>query len=202
MTTRPGAPVEPGLTPQVTASTTPQLLQGLLGALPDAVLITGTDARLEFLNRAAEQLTRRRLRDVKGHPLAEVLPLTSDVDSTPLGSPAAACLREGRPSGPTRAKLREQRGTRYRIVEVSAAPILDPSGNTAGVILVARDVTRTRLEARRLAHHASYDPLTGLVNRTEFERRLRRAWAGAAERGTEHILGFLDLDGFKRINDA
>jgi diguanylate cyclase (GGDEF)-like protein len=67
---------------------------------------------------------------------------------------------------------------------------------------VVRDVTKARLEARRLVHHASYDPLTGLVNRTEFERRLHRAWASAAARGTQHILGFLDLDGFKRINDA
>jgi diguanylate cyclase (GGDEF)-like protein/PAS domain S-box-containing protein len=177
-------------------------LQALLGALPDAVLITDRDGRLEFLNRAAEKLTRRRREDAEGHPLAEILPLGNDADASPLESLAAACLRHGVSIGPLLARLLNRRGPGHRVVEVSTGPILDVAGAVTGAILVVRDVTRARLEARRLAHRATHDALTGLVNRTEFERRLRRAFAGVAERRTEHVLGFLDLDGFKRINDA
>ncbi|RPJ57683.1 MAG: EAL domain-containing protein, partial [Acidobacteria bacterium] len=56
--------------------------------------------------------------------------------------------------------------------------------------------------AKELAHQATHDALTGLVNRSEFERRLARALAGAEGGGGEHAVCFLDLDGFKAVNDA
>jgi diguanylate cyclase (GGDEF)-like protein/PAS domain S-box-containing protein len=176
-------------------------LQALLGALPDAVLITGRGGRIEFLNRAAEELTRRRQEDAEGRPLAEILPLGNEVDASPMDSPAAACLRQRVSVGPLLARVLNGRGPSHRVVEVSAGPILD-SAVAVGAILVVRDVTRARLEARQLAHRATHDALTGLVNRAEFQRRLRRAFAGSADGRMEHVLGFLDLDGFKAINDA
>jgi diguanylate cyclase (GGDEF)-like protein len=88
------------------------------------------------------------------------------------------------------------------VVEVSAAPIRDPAGAITGTILVARDITRARQLARQLSHQATHDALTGLVNRTEFERRLAQALASATTEGGKHAVGFVDLDGFKRINDA
>jgi diguanylate cyclase (GGDEF)-like protein len=63
-------------------------------------------------------------------------------------------------------------------------------------------VTRARHIAKELAHQATHDPLTGLVNRSEFERRLARSLAGTEAGGGEHALCFLDLDGFKSVNDA
>ena len=176
-------------------------LQLLFGALPDAVLITDQDGRLEFLNPAAEHLTRHSLGDAEGKPLAEILPLGHDVDATPLESPAATCARENSSMGPFVARLPLGRAV-GRVVEVSSAPLLGSEGTNEGTIIVVRDVTRARRETRRLAHCATHDALTGLVNRAEFERRLRRAFAAAAERRTEHVIGFLDLDGFKRINDT
>jgi diguanylate cyclase (GGDEF)-like protein len=70
------------------------------------------------------------------------------------------------------------------------------------VILIARDVTHARQLARQLSHQATHDALTDLVNRAEFERRLTQALESAATQGGTHALGFLDLDGFKRINDV
>jgi diguanylate cyclase (GGDEF)-like protein/PAS domain S-box-containing protein len=176
-------------------------LQLLFGALPDAVLITDQDGRLEFLNAAAEHLTRHSQEDAQGKPLAEILPLAHDGDAAPLDNPAATSVREHSSTGPFVARLRVGRAA-GRVVEASSAPLLSPEGTFEGTILVVRDVTRARLETRRLAHRATHDGLTGLLNRAEFERRLRRAFAAAAERQTEHVVGFLDLDGFKRVNDT
>ncbi len=53
-----------------------------------------------------------------------------------------------------------------------------------------------------LAYQASHDPLTGLINRAEFERRLTRVLASAHEEQSEHVLCFLDLDHFKSVNDT
>jgi diguanylate cyclase (GGDEF)-like protein/PAS domain S-box-containing protein len=176
-------------------------LQLLFGALPDAVLIADGNGRLEFLNPAAEHLTRHTQQDAEGKPLAGILPLGSDIDAAPLENPAATCIREGSSRGPFVAKLLTG-PVRGRVVEVSAAPLRNSDARVDGAILIVRDVTRARLQARRLAHRATHDPLTGLVNRPEFERRLGRAFAGATQRQSEHVVGFLDLDGFKRINDT
>jgi diguanylate cyclase (GGDEF)-like protein len=177
-------------------------LQGLLDALPDAVLTTDEAGNIEFLNRAAERLTRHRRETVVGRPLGEILPLGSEVDGTPLESPAAVCLRAQASVGPLEARLQDGCEADRRVLDISAGPVRDAGGATTGAILIARDVTCARQVARRLTHEATHDPLTDLVNRAEFERRLARALVSTAEEGAEHALGFLDLDGFKRINDA
>jgi diguanylate cyclase (GGDEF)-like protein/PAS domain S-box-containing protein len=177
-------------------------LQALLDALPDAVLTSDSAGNTEFLNRAAERLTGHNRETVVGRPLGDVLPLGSEADGTPLESPAAVCLRGEARLGPFEARLLDGGKANGRVLDISASPVRDPGGTTTGAILMARDVTHARQVARQLAHEATHDPLTGLVNRAEFERRLARALASAAEEGAQHALGFLDLDGFKRINDA
>ena len=53
-----------------------------------------------------------------------------------------------------------------------------------------------------LAHQATHDSLTDLVNRREFERRVSHAVVGARKFGTQHALCYLDLDQFKVVNDT
>lgn len=53
-----------------------------------------------------------------------------------------------------------------------------------------------------LSHRASHDPLTGLVNRTEFERQLRLCLEECRGGGPTATLGYLDLDHFKIVNDT
>ncbi|HJW02649.1 MAG TPA: EAL domain-containing protein [Azospira sp.] len=54
----------------------------------------------------------------------------------------------------------------------------------------------------QLAHQASHDPLTGLINRREFERRGEAALLSARDEGERHVLCFVDLDRFKIVNDT
>lgn len=56
--------------------------------------------------------------------------------------------------------------------------------------------------AEQLSYQASHDALTNLVNRREFEVRVKAAWSGAKSQQRQHALCFLDLDQFKVVNDT
>ena len=175
---------------------------GALDAIADPVLTTDAEGRVDFLNRAAEELTGLARASAHGRPLSEVLPLTSEASGQPIASPALTCLRRGVPGDSCEAVLPPVPGREGRVLDLSTTPIRDGPGAVIGVVLVARDVTHARVIARQLSHQASHDALTGLVNRHEFERRLTRALASVAEERSEHAVCFLDLDVFKRVNDA
>lgn len=66
---------------------------------------------------------------------------------------------------------------------------------------VLRDVTERRRHREALQHRALHDPLTGLPNRSLFWDRLQQAVARVDRRGGVGALLFLDLNGFKRVND-
>ncbi len=175
---------------------------GALDAIADAVFTTDAAGNLDYLNRAAEELTGWSREAASGRPLGEVLPLLGESGAEPPEDPVTRCLRSGLPGGACEARTPGRPGHDSRALDISTTPIRDGSGAVTGATVVARDVTHARLIARQLSHQASHDALTGLVNRGEFERRLGRALASAAEEGVEHALCFLDLDGFKRVNDA
>jgi diguanylate cyclase (GGDEF)-like protein len=94
------------------------------------------------------------------------------------------------------------RDNREYEVEDLASPIHDSDGNLAGAVLVFRDVTASQEMSRKLVWQASHDALTGLVNRLEFEVRLKDAIAVAKSQGKMHALLYLDLDQFKIVNDT
>ena len=91
-------------------------------------------------------------------------------------------------------------GSRF-LAECASYPI-ECNGVIDSQVLVFRDVTESQAQFRKLVYHASHDPLTGLANRSEFERRLLRVLAGMQTGDKMHVLCFLDLDHFKSINDA
>ncbi len=67
---------------------------------------------------------------------------------------------------------------------------------------VGRDLTEERRASRLVAHQATHDVLTGLVNRREFMRRLEQAVESSRVMGAVHNLCYLDLDKFKEVNDS
>ncbi|MEU4427047.1 EAL domain-containing protein [Actinoplanes sp. NPDC024001] len=82
--------------------------------------------------------------------------------------------------------------------DMTASLIRDEHGAPEFTIAMVQDITdRLRLQDR-LEHQANHDPLTGLPNRAMIAAHLDRIFAGATRVG----LCYLDLDGFKRVNDT
>ncbi len=86
-------------------------------------------------------------------------------------------------------------------VETSKIPLQDAEGTVVGVLGTYEDVTERRAAEIRIEHLAFHDGLTGLPNRMLLEDRLGQAVATARRHGRMIAVLFLDLDGFKSVND-
>lgn len=71
-----------------------------------------------------------------------------------------------------------------------------------GIVVNIRDITARKLAELELRRHAMYDDLTGLARRDFFVQRMRGAIAHAARHQEALAVMFLDLDGFKKVNDT
>ncbi|MEA3195604.1 MAG: hypothetical protein QOD26_3937 [Betaproteobacteria bacterium] len=90
--------------------------------------------------------------------------------------------------------------TRY--FTVSGEPRFARDGVFLGYQGVGRDITEIALARERISSLAYSDPLTGLANRTSFGPSLDQAVQRARRRSSKLALVFVDLDGFKQINDV
>jgi diguanylate cyclase (GGDEF)-like protein len=68
--------------------------------------------------------------------------------------------------------------------------------------MVCENVTETRELNEKIAHQASHDALTGLANRSEFDRHIKQLISFSKSNNSAHALCYLDLDQFKVINDT
>jgi diguanylate cyclase (GGDEF)-like protein len=87
-------------------------------------------------------------------------------------------------------------------VSLSVSAIKDGTGKIVGGSGISRDVTARRRTEEQVQFLAYYDALTGLPNRTLLQDRLTKALASARRQKGKVALLFLDLDGFKDINDS
>ena len=93
-------------------------------------------------------------------------------------------------------------GEEQRVFSASILPLRSPDGKVNKLMGVMQDITDAHMLADELSYRASYDALTGLVNRREFEQRLERVLDTAGQEDTENAMCFLDLDQFKVVNDT
>ncbi|MGE6335072.1 putative bifunctional diguanylate cyclase/phosphodiesterase [Stenotrophomonas sp. NPDC077659] len=76
------------------------------------------------------------------------------------------------------------------------------AGGRLSVFSIIEDVSQNHALAREIEHHASHDPLTGLINRREIERLLEKALLQVRSDGGTHALCYINLDHFKLVNDS
>ena len=86
-------------------------------------------------------------------------------------------------------------------VSITISPIINAQGKVIGASTTARDITQQKLLEQKLKHLAEHDPLTGLINRTIFEDRITQAVAITKRLKSLMAVCYIDLDGFKEIND-
>ena len=177
-------------------------LRVTLQSIGDAVITTDASGCVTWLNPAAERMTGWPSAEAKGRALTQVFHIVNEETRLPTENPVATCLAQGKVVGLANHTLLISRDGCEFGVEDSAAPMRSEQGEILGVVLVFHDVTEQRRLSGEMSYRATHDALTGLVNRAEFEVRLRRALNKAHEDRSEHALMYIDLDQFKLVNDA
>jgi diguanylate cyclase (GGDEF)-like protein/PAS domain S-box-containing protein len=174
-----------------------------MDSLGEGLVTTDVQGRVEYMNRRAEELCGTSAAEAAGKPFGELVSFVDDQDRRPLPDAVRQCIASGtRVTLGRRAVMLALASGEERSVELSAAPIRPAQGEVAGAAVVLHDVTDLRGLARQMSYQASHDALTGLVNRTEFERRLAESIDSARAGQQSHIMCYLDLDRFKAVNDT
>ena len=191
----------PGAAPRREASRPRAMVT--LDAMGESVVTVDAEGRIDYVNTSAEALLGQSFDQIVGKPFSEVASLVDETDRRPLGDPVRKALATGgRVTMGKRAVLVPTSKSPERSVEISVTPLKSDGKETLGLVVVMHDTSELRGLTRQMTYQASHDALTGLVNRREFERRLREAIDAAQTGDAGHALCYLDLDRFKVVNDT
>ncbi|WP_372694822.1 EAL domain-containing protein [Immundisolibacter sp.] len=179
-----------------------ELARVTLQSIADGVITTDPQGRVTALNPIAERLTGWSYAEALGQPVDRVFRVVHESTRTPLANPLQRSTGSEQPFDLADPTVLLNRNGAESLIEDSAAPISMPDGTLAGAVIVFRDVTDTRRLAAEISHQARHDPLTGLPNRREFERRLEELLEQTRCGDAVHALCYVDLDQFKVVNDG
>jgi diguanylate cyclase (GGDEF)-like protein/PAS domain S-box-containing protein len=173
-----------------------------LNSMGDAVLSTDTSGKVTYLNEVAEHLSGWSRKDASGRPFHEVLRIIDGNTHEPCRDPMELAMQQNKTVGLTTNCILIRRDGHEIEIEDSAAPIHDREGRIAGSVIVFHDVSAVRAIARQISHLAQHDVLTDLPNRMLLTDRITQAISLAHRNRRKLAVLFLDLDGFKQVNDS
>jgi len=179
-----------------------EVAQFTLNCIGDAVLTTDISGKVTYLNPMAERMTGWSLQEASGRAVGEVMRIIDGATREPFRNPVELALKQDAVASLAANCVLVRRDGLETVVEDSAAPIHDWESNAIGAVIVFRSLTEARARALRMSHLAQYDFLTGLPNRMLLRDRLTQAVALAARYGRRLAMLFVDLDGFKDVNDS
>jgi diguanylate cyclase (GGDEF)-like protein/PAS domain S-box-containing protein len=176
--------------------------QVTLNSIGDAVLSTDVSGNVAYLNVVAENMTGWTRKEAVGHPLRDVFQIIDGTTHEPSQNPMDLAIRENKAVGLTANCILVRRDGYECAIEDSAAPIHDRDGQVTGAVIVFHDVGMARAMVLEMSHLAQHDTLTDLPNRLILNDRLTQAISQARRNHCQLAVLFLDLDGFKHINDS
>jgi diguanylate cyclase (GGDEF)-like protein/PAS domain S-box-containing protein len=163
---------------------------------PDGVLIArAEDGKIVDANPAFLQIMHLNLEEVIGHTSLELDMWADEGD----GRKVAEGLSEEAGCRDLEVRLRRKNGEVFW-AQLSAS-FTEVEGEPC-VISYIRDVSVAKADEEKIRNLAFYDTLTGLPNRRLLWERLRQALVSSIRSSSKHALLFVDLDGFKSLNDT
>ena len=172
-----------------------------LRSIVDAVLTTNERGEVQYINQAAVRFLNCSEAQATGRHIEKIIDLYREESDEKIENPILSCLSGSQKKNQKlNADIVTKSGAKFT-VQLMVTPLISQAGKLYGAVTVMNDVTNLRLLARRLRYQASHDSLTNLINRSEFERNVRKAILNAKTKQKKSSLIYLDLDRFKMVND-
>ncbi len=184
-----------------------QFLQTIIDGVADPIMVVDLDCNIKLMNKAASL----------GSPAMETLSANKCFQvthgrSTPCSGSDHQCplkvVSATREPVTVIHRHKTEDGSE-RLYEIVGTPLFDGQQQLTGMVQASRDITvhiQTQEELQekknRLEHVAHHDALTSLPNRVLLADRLHQAMAQTQRRSMQLAVAYLDLDGFKEINDT
>ena len=175
--------------------------QTTLKSIGDAVITTDKHGNIEYMNPIAEYMTGYLDQNILGSPIEDVFKAYDEVNKCWLSDSIMEFLRTKKYTMPSNDVTLITRANDKVDIAVSISPIQCEKNSISGMIATFHDISVAKSLAKKLEHQARHDPLTGLLNRREFECRVNQFFELFSEE-THHSLCVIDLDRFKIVNDT
>lgn len=166
----------------------------LAESIPLGVFATDGAGRVRYANRRFRAITGLENTD-------DWLGLAHPDDRDQVAA-AIARFDEGDPLLDVEVRVRPEDRADYRTVRMLAQGVRDETGGLREVVGSMEDVTERQAMQQRISHAATHDSLTGLANRAQLVAELDRRLAASFSARDPLAVLFVDLDGFKRVNDS
>lgn len=174
---------------QLAASVFTSVLEGIAITDPDGIIIDVNDAFLHITGHERTAMVGQDLRNLN----------SVDDDPNFYDTLWRELQEHGKWSGEN-WKVRKDGGRYAETLTISS--ILDENGIPQHHIVLVSDITGIKDHQRQLENLAHFDALTGLPNRVLLADRLRTAMARAQRHNKQLAVAYIDLDGFKAVNDT
>ncbi|MGB0732407.1 MAG: sensor domain-containing protein [Pontibacterium sp.] len=182
---------------QMDAERTERLAASVFEHAHESILITDADFHIVDVNPRFTDITGYS-RDEVMHQSADLL-VQSEQQKSHLYRHIWRCLRY---KGKWQGEINQQRkdGSLFNVISTISA-IHDERGELQNYIITFTDITLMKAHQEELEHLAHYDALTGLPNRVLLAERMTQALKEAVKQDAQVAVCYLDLDGFKAVND-
>ena len=176
-----------------------QLFEKTLMGIGDAVISTDQNKKILFLNKVAETVTGWSQKEALGKSVYEVFNILNEVTRKKDDDIVQRVMVTGKIHLlPNHTILISKDGVE-KLVEDSAAPIVNEKNQVIGVVIVFRDYTEKWERLKRIEYLSFHDEVTGLYNRRFYEEELKRM---DTKRNLPLSLIMGDVNGLKLINDS
>jgi diguanylate cyclase (GGDEF)-like protein/PAS domain S-box-containing protein len=173
-----------------------RLFNTLLQTSPDPLFVLDPQGKFTHANLSAQTLFALPQERIVGKNIFDLgFPFAADLQRNIQQVMANSNISRGELS---HLAANGQRET----FEYQLAPVKSEQGRIEAVVGIARDITVRKNAEERIWHTAHYDLLTGLPNRRLFFDHLKKEVKNASRTSLPLALLFIDLDGFKEVNDV
>lgn len=170
--------------------------QALFNQSDDAVMIIGVEGEILNANERALRMYGFDTKEMIGMRIQSFSPVDQQSDIQEKFD----ALRSGKEIPVFETNMKRKDGSIFQ-VEINITRVLDENGKPLYMQSISRDISGRKENEAQLRMMAMYDGLTGLPNRMNLSMKFSRAIADAQENREFVAVLFLDMDGFKQVND-